>query len=479
MTYHLRPYQKACLNKCLANPKGGLCVLPTGSGKSIIIAALCTLLDSSKILVVTPRRELTYQNTQKIQKLHKESKHNQKVATCLTIHKAYKRKIYKDILIIDEAHLITPHCGMFKTLMHKAKVIYGFTATPFRMDYGVIDSFLGTRIYEIKREHLIRDQYLLRRTFMAIPENLYINLKFGDFQSVKKLSNSTCKRTQACVEHFIKNWNQDSLLVFVCDLNHAIKTQKCFENYNINSLNIISHKTHPKERENIIQNFKNKKIKILINCEILTTGFDYPDLRNILILRPTHSYTLYEQMCGRGDRISFGKDCNKIYDYTLNSFNFSKTKTINTHRYCLFCYKITDYRLTHCSFCKKMLIKTKIPTKKCPECKKKISNLSTFCEFCGQFVRINCYKIEFDKIIFHNPKPYLKYITFGDSKIKFPISYNEFREFYKKIRNKQSKFIKNSKNKIIMAYNFSKLIMYYQYDNKNNIKKFIKLIKKC
>jgi DNA repair protein RadD len=75
------------------------------------------------------------------------------------------------------------------------------------------------------------------------------------------------------------------------------------------------------ERARIIQRFKARQLKFLVNVSVLTTGFDAPHVDLIAVLRPTESVSLYQQIVGRGLRLSEGKvDC-LILDYTGQGHN--------------------------------------------------------------------------------------------------------------------------------------------------------------
>jgi DNA repair protein RadD len=68
----------------------------------------------------------------------------------------------------------------------------------------------------------------------------------------------------------------------------------------------------------LISDYKSGKIKALVNCDVLTTGFDAPNTDMIVMLRPTHSPGLYVQMMGRGMRIAEGKKDCLILDFAKN-----------------------------------------------------------------------------------------------------------------------------------------------------------------
>ncbi|MDF4799253.1 helicase-related protein, partial [Vibrio parahaemolyticus] len=69
------------------------------------------------------------------------------------------------------------------------------------------------------------------------------------------------------------------------------------------------------------QAFKNREIKYLVNVSVLTTGFDAPHVDLIAILRPTESVSLYQQIVGRGLRLSEGKNECLVLDYAGNSYD--------------------------------------------------------------------------------------------------------------------------------------------------------------
>ena len=370
----LRPYQQDCLDKIKNTTfKKGLCILPTGSGKSHILAQL-------KGLTVAPRRELVKQN-------------NSKGATCVTINYAYNKKLAGNLLIIDEAHLVNQWEGMYQEVMKNFTQVIGFTATPYRLQTGhLIPDTFDTVLYEVERETLIKNQYLSPRHYPMIPKNLLLNVKTEDTASLVKMSQSICPYTDGALKHFLTKWDNKKAIIYACDLTHAQKCKESLSNY---LCAVISGKTPTLERDRIITQFKNNQLSFLINCELLTTGFDCPSLENIIILRPTTSYSLYEQICGRGDRICEGKTQNKIYDFTMSAFNFDvRAKRPNHFRHCIFCYTLTDYRLSKCSHCSKGLIRTETTMKDCTHCGREVFIRASYCPDCGQFLRKNIRLIE-------------------------------------------------------------------------------------
>lgn len=441
----LRPYQQNALQSCINSETGGCVIAPTGSGKSHIIAELCHHYHDKKVLVVTPRLELMKQNAAKINSN----------ALCMTVNKAYRQLIESDILIIDECHLVRQFDGMYQTLMGLSKKVYGFTATPFRLDCGhLVPHVFKKCLYKIDREELVQKGFLTARTFPFIPHDRLINVKNESFQSVKKLSDDSCPQTEHCINHFLENAPKDKqALIFVCDIKHAEITQQYLP-----GSKIIHGKLPKKERCQIIKEFKWGQLQYLINCEILTTGFDYPALEHIVILRPTDSYTLYEQIIGRGDRIADGKQHNHIWDYTINSFCFEvkNNKPTDFKKYCIFCLELTDYRLKNCSHCHKKLVKGEAPTKKCEKCGQNNFPCATYCKECGVFIKANVKSIlsHVSKIGW-NPKGYM-YI-YGDKKVNFKTNKSNVLSLKDKLNKK-------------LNYRF-----YYKWDNHHKSNKLLEI----
>jgi len=118
--------------------------------------------------------------------------------------------------------------------------------------------------------------------------------------------------------------NGRNILFFGASLNQAILMSKLLNEEGIDSA-VVTGSTNYGARLNYIRLFREKKIRILCNYEVLTTGFDAPKVDTVIIARPTESRTLYEQMVGRGLRgTEFGgtEECDiitvkdNIYKYT-------------------------------------------------------------------------------------------------------------------------------------------------------------------
>lgn len=362
-----RDYQADALAKikwCLGQNLEGndLVVLPTGAGKSIVIAHLANYLQEP-LLILQPTKEILEQNLGKLMQyvdraeigVYSASMDEKRVGkyTFATIQSIYKNpeefKHFK-LVIIDEAHSLNPKAiGMYMTFLKAIghpKVI-GFTATPYRMDSMYINwgtefvkvittiklinrmkGFFWKRIlYNINTSTLVEKGYLCPLTYIdkSVIEHaeIPVNKSESDFDLdgyEKKISKKTREILDAIkyAEEIGK-----SVLVFCSSVSQAKKLSELVPG----SLHVTG-KTGKKDRELIINSFKNGLTKTVFNVGVLTTGFDHPALDCIVLLRPTRSIALYYQMLGRGVRTFPGKTTCHVIDMTSTVKNMGKVETI-------------------------------------------------------------------------------------------------------------------------------------------------------
>jgi DNA repair protein RadD len=103
-------------------------------------------------------------------------------------------------------------------------------------------------------------------------------------------------------------------LVFCTGVKHAEHVAEVLRQHGV-ATECVLGETPKKERERIIADFKAGRIRALTNANVLTTGFDYPDIDLIAMLRPTMSASLYVQMAGRGMRVKSHTDHCLVLDF--------------------------------------------------------------------------------------------------------------------------------------------------------------------
>jgi DNA repair protein RadD len=125
--------------------------------------------------------------------------------------------------------------------------------------------------------------------------------------------------TKAVTEQIIQlSQDRQGVMIFAATIDHA---QEITGYLPADQTTLITGTTKIKQRDALIAAFKAKKIKYLVNVSVLTTGFDAPHVDVIAILRPTQSISLFQQIVGRGLRLSPGKKDCLVLDYTNNGYN--------------------------------------------------------------------------------------------------------------------------------------------------------------
>lgn len=328
MTFTPRPYQSEAITKAIDffNEKKhyhAFQILPTGSGKSVVIANISKDLPG-KTLVFQPSKEILVQNYQKFISygfragIYSASAGHKFVdkLTFATIGSVYKKPhLFKDVehIIIDECHLVNPSDGMYSSFLQalpKAKVL-GLTATPYRLTTGFEGALLrfinrsNPRIFS-KCIYYIQNDVLFNSGHLA-PLNYY-SFNVVDRTMIKVNSNGS-DFNEASLRAYYRQIDMPSrtaefgnrmlakrsnLLVFCSLIDEANVVSKGIE-----GSVVLTGETEATERDRILMQFKSGKIRCVINVGVLTTGFDYPGLEAVLIARSTMSLALYYQIVGR------------------------------------------------------------------------------------------------------------------------------------------------------------------------------------
>ena len=397
--FQLRDYQQEAVSKVLKHfrktNESAVIVLPTGSGKSLVIAELARLA-KRKILVLTHVKELVEQNHQKyesygitagIYSAGLKLKETQHQVTFASIQSAARNlddfnEPYS-LIIIDECHRVNlastdlsnelskdktkgkakdastgesteqlqeranklPNSNQYQQIIEKLIQVnpevklLGLTATPYRLGMGWIykQHYRGFMRSEETRPfvHCIYElplRYLIKRQYLTEPNLVDATIEHYDFSSLRSnnsgeyspmdinhLLNKNLRVTQGIIEQVIElSEERQGIMVFAATVEHA---KEVYSYLPAKLSALITGATDNTERDQLIKAFKRKEIKYLVNVSVLTTGFDAPHVDMIAILRPTQSVSLYQQIIGRGLRLSENKKDCLVIDYTGNDFD--------------------------------------------------------------------------------------------------------------------------------------------------------------
>jgi DNA repair protein RadD len=348
----LRWYQQeaveAVYNHLCTQAGNPIVCLPTGSGKSLVIAELArrAITDfGGRVLVLQHRKELISQNADKVRKLisipvGEYSAGLRRYATKEDIVLCGIQSVYnkaslfdvRNLILIDEAHLCSPSDeSMYQTFLNDMRTInptirfVGLTATPYRTGEGALckaDGVFQKLVYNAPIKQLMEEGYLCRVTnkpAVGQVDTSSLHLRYGEFitKEVDALfggmaTAEACKEVlQACV-------GRRSIMVFCSSVKHAEGVVSTLRTLTDDKVEMVEGGTTPLERASILAGFVSQSIRILVNVDVLTTGFDAPCVDAIAILRATASPGLFAQIVGRGLRTHVSKQDCLVLDFGEN-----------------------------------------------------------------------------------------------------------------------------------------------------------------
>ncbi len=400
--FTLRPYQHDAVDAVYAHLRGRddnpCVVIPTGGGKTPVMATLCRDAVgrwNGRVLILAHVKERLEQALDKLQQVAPEMWHQVGVYSAglksrdtehpiivAGIQSVYRRACDLDrfdLVIVDEAHMIPPDGdGMYRTFLEEARKInpnlrvIGLTATPFRMTTGPIcgpDNVLNSVCYEIGVRELIVQGYLCQLVSKGGREDVDtggLHVRGGEFvaDEVEALMDKDERVESACKEIVEYTRDRNSCLVFTSGVQHARHVAEVLRRSDPR-VETVFGETSDEDRARSIGEFRAGRVKYLVNVNVLTHGFDAPNVDCVAMLRPTMSPGLYYQMAGRGFRLCDSKKNCLILDFGGNVLRHGPVDAIRTD---------ADRKTNGDG---------EVPAKKCPECNALIAMGYATCPQCG------------------------------------------------------------------------------------------------
>lgn len=347
MPLQLYPYQRAAVdavNTFFAKTGGNpLAVIPTGGGKSLVIGTFIKEAleqwPDTRIVVLAHVPELISQNYAELMefwpnapagiysaKLGKRQMHARVLfAGIQSIHrKAYNlQKV--DIVLVDEAHLIPRKSAtMYRRFLGDLQQINplmkvaGFTATPYRMDSGMLhvgdEAIFDDIAYEVGVRELIEGGYLsplTSRPARAQIDTSNVGMSGYDFNALQLEAAAKHPDVVAQIaDEIVQNAKgRQGILIFGSGKEHCRLLRDAMRERGIGS-EMVFGDTPTSERNSIVSQFKARRIRCLVSLRVFTTGFNAKHVDLLALVNATKSTGLYVQIVGRGTRLFPGKtDC--------------------------------------------------------------------------------------------------------------------------------------------------------------------------
>ena len=339
----LRPYQKISVEKTINFFKendSGIIGLPTGTGKSHVIAAIANHYKGNQ-LVLSHDKNIISQNYQKIAGLMGEDKigiwcaglgikDNSKPITIGTIQSVVNMPAKKiEMVIIDEAHRVNLRKNsQYKKLLDKlgCKKILGLTATPFRSDSGDLvgtffDNYIVDYTYGDKFLSFFKENYLCKPiTYEPLGEDMFkdVSIKGKDFDLTSLAEKYGESLVDIVQDGIRRSEKRNHILWFGCTILQIERILSILTEMGEKATALHSGLSKSEQRDRL-HDFESGKIRHLINVDMLTTGYDFPAIDCIVMVRATLSPVLWPQCAGRGLRQHPNKENVLIIDYGANT----------------------------------------------------------------------------------------------------------------------------------------------------------------
>jgi DNA repair protein RadD len=327
----LRPYQTDVVAKIetaiAAGQKRLLLVAPTGSGKTIVFCdVIKRFIEQYKtVLVIAHRHEIIQQVSYGIIQagIDPRPMASVQVASIATMWmRCFRSKTMPlppaDLVVIDEAHH-TPAPTYRKIIdAYPDAVVLGVTATPCRGDGRGLGGIFEAMIECPQVAALIEQRHLVRSTVYTPvkPDLKGVRTVAGDYvegQLAERMDRP--KLVGDIVTHWHKFGERRRTVAFAVSVSHSIHLRDEFVRSGVRAEH-IDGSTPKEERDAILERLASGETEVVVNCMVLTEGFDCPDIGCIILARPTKKMGLYRQMVGRGLRTAKGKSNCVILDHS-------------------------------------------------------------------------------------------------------------------------------------------------------------------
>lgn len=400
---NLRPYQRQAIDATthyLRMRDDNPCiVLPTGAGKSVVMAAMIqeylAAWPSTRICILAHVKELVAQNAAKLAAVWPAAPlgiysaglgKRQSWAPVLfaSIQSVYRRAAELgrfDLVLVDEAHRIPIRGeGTYRRFLAEARErtpelrVIGFTATPYRLGHGMVvgpGAILNGISYEADVRALIEDGYLCRlvsKGGIAQASLDGVNVRQGEYVA-RELEAAVDRHdvVEAAMDEVLRlAADRHAWLVFCAGVSHAGHVSEALARRGVEAP-VIHAETPAAERDDIIARYQRRELRAIVNVNVLSEGFDAPHVDCVVMLRPTKSAGLYYQQVGRGLRLHPDKaDC-LVLDFAGNIAEHGPVDSIRVRR----ARKAGESATMGA------------PTRQCPDCQQIVLISQPTCPGCG------------------------------------------------------------------------------------------------
>ena len=324
MKYTLRPYQEKAIEDTLESfrnhKKSALVVLPTGLGKTVVIAGVTerVVKNGGKVLFLAHRNKLVEQGGDKIISATDIDEDNPNIvySTIQAISRdetlfSYTRDAF-NLIIVDETHHI-PSSTYKKVIDYfspKAR-LFGVTATPVRGDKTDVTELFDNVSSQYTLPEAIKEGYLspINIQTCRVPIDISSVEMIGGDYSAGQIGEVLLPYMTAIAGEIKKNVGDRKTIIFTPLVSTAQGLVEILNSLGMSADYVAGER---KDSDRILEKYHNGDFQILVNSMMLTEGYDEPGISCVINLRPTKSEALLTQIIGRGTRLcpeEGKKDC--------------------------------------------------------------------------------------------------------------------------------------------------------------------------
>jgi DNA repair protein RadD len=331
----LRPYQLDTVAK-LEEIVRVILVSPTGAGKTVIASEIIkrAVEQYRSVLFLAHRREIIQQTSLKltangvrhgiimagVEPRPMEAVQVASIDTLLV--RGVRSKAMElppaELIVFDEAHHVRGRTREHLIGLYPGAVLLGMTATPCRGDGRGLGNLFDIMVETPQVAELIEQGYLVpSRVYAPVDPDLRgVRTEKGDYV-VPQLS--TRMNTDALVGDIVLHWlkygERRRTVAFAVDIAHSVHIRDEFVSAGVRAEH-LDGSTPIAEREAILARLASGETELVSNCQVLTEGWDLPEVGCCILARPTRQMGLYRQMIGRVLRPAEGKKDAVILDHS-------------------------------------------------------------------------------------------------------------------------------------------------------------------